>query len=1023
MGLWPSFVFSVNRRGALAVLAIAVSVGYALVAGAATGGLKDAQTALASGLDEGVGLVVDPHLGPFDASGLSPAPDGLLARHTANDTLLVAALAGPGGPANASHAYPGPSAGFAWGERFNVSGSSLLLVREPLPPGAPPDAILVHPDVLAALGGPRDASAAWVAVYDDAEAARAAAGRDLAVVESPGAFPFYRLGAEDLVTTIALTVAASSLVVGLVTSAFVRLELEARRRSFATLHVYAGPRLVQRIVAARGVAMLLAGHAIGLGVTLVLIVVLSRAGAASLGLPPWYLAIALTGTLGGGLVGLAVPVAQAGRALHVQRLQLRVPPPWLPSALNTTLVSWRSLVPLAASAAVLAASLGVVYGAADIPSQIFSADGSEVLASTANNPLRGTVPLFLGLHLGDADGYEASSPEIFAPTVLGGRAVLVRGVSWEGLERLEGDDLVLDGVPPLERGQAVAGHRLAASLGLAIGDAVLVPSAYGASTERVEVVGVVRGLGLLGDELLVPLETARALTGIPADKVNLVRFRYDPAALENLTGEAPLPGGVVVTRLLVAPLLPVPHEEATATVRVINFDPIERARHLTLRVNGEPVADAWVTLGPQEATSVRLPFRVPPTGVVRLEVNPTRNVATGEAAYRFEAPAVTPLGEPLDVRVLEDGAPASGVTVRLLEAEATTGADGRAHLVPAALGNHSLEAAGAAGRGARPILVVEPSDLHRGRLVVESLSGPPSITRGPWEGAAVVTNVGGALFDGTLTLPVDGETQNASAVRLVPGERARVPVSLAVGQGTHEIGPEGARLVVTVAAPPREGAPGSDPPPSPPPSGTPGSGGPGRGEGGTPDGGPMVEELLVLRRELARERGVLDVDPTQAFLGDTFENLNAAVTLVTLATVLHAGLVTTAAVQRDLEERAPTVGTLAAIGAARGSLRARAAREYLLVGGAAAVLGTALGLGAVQLGAEQGLLVGFGHALVPRTSTGFGLRVAAVALATTLAAAALAVDGVRNRHLGELLAEGPARARRPPLEALLEERT
>lgn len=1009
MGLARGFVFSADRRALLAVLAIAVSVGYALVAGAAVTGLKDAQEALSGDLQDQALIVQldDGQLAALDRLG--QAPTVVLATQATGDHVLYAVLSGDrdgSGPAvNASDAaLAGPSSALAPGDQLTVTGPAGTRVvnvtdrlAEPTP-GAASTWLRVSPQLITELTGQPAEDQARLAAYTDPapDLAGSLTRQGLEVHRAPAATTFYTAGADQLVGAVRTTVAASTLVVGLVASAVVGMELRTRQRSFATLRLYGGPGLVSRLVAARGLVLLLAGHLLAIAATYGLLEVAERGLDLSLQLAGAHTLLAVGATMTGGLVGLIPPTVRARRPLRASALEARAPPSWLPKPLRLTVASWRLVVPLAVSALVLSASLGVVFGAVAIPSQIFGPSGNDVIAETQGNPLRGSVSSFLGDHLSEVDGYAAASPEIFAPTELDGHPVMVRGVDWAKLTDMD-EVRVTRGSAPDGPGQAVVGQRLGQKLSLAIGSHLTLPSAYTASLQSVEVVGWVQAPGLLADELLVDLPVARALTDLPADRVHLVRFATDPGLEPTERAALAPPRGIEVTGLRLRPITPVPYEPVDAVIEVANFGPDTATRHLTLRVNGQPVADRWVQVGGQETRQVVLGFTAPATGVQQVQVNPTLQPEAGEPAYTLEAPPATPVDRNVTVRVLDrrDGAPVAGVQVRLDGAEATTGPDGRARLLAAQIGNRSLVADGPDGRAAQPILVVAPGAIHRPELRVVDLDGPSRIPAGTWQGVAIVENIGGAPFDGTFTVPVDGNATNATELRLLPAERARVPVQLELEAGEHTLGPPGAQRTVQVVPP-----------------------GEFRSEEGTPK---TVEELLELRRQQARQQRATSQQATAAFLGDTFENLNTALTIVTLATVLHAGLITLVATHRTIETRTGTIGTLSAVGATPGNLRGRAAREYLLVGAVAGLGGTVLGLALVALAAQLGWLAGFGHALVPRTDPGFVLRIATAAVATTLAAAVLSIEQARDRRLGQLVHQGPRRTERPSLDKLLRE--
>lgn len=1019
MGLVPGFVLSVNRRALLAVLAVGISVSYALVAGAAVGGLEEAQSTLAGDLAETDLVVTHPDASTFDPNELEPRPDRALATTETDAGTVYTLRHGDERFANASLTYADPSGPWPEGANVSIAGENRTITHRDAPGGADRDWLGVNATVFEAAGGP--AEGADLAVYEGAAdwLAQDLREQGFEVERAPATFPFYTAGSLELVSAVSVTVVASALVVALLTSTIVSLELQAKRSSFATLQVYAGSGLVRRLVAGRGLAILAGGHAIGLAATFGLLFVLGRAGAVELALPAGYLATALGATFGGGVLGLALPTWRAGRPLRADELGQATSSWNLPSPLRFTLTSWRTVVPLAISAMILAGSLGVVYGAVDMPTQLFGTDDAQVLADTSGNPLRGSVPAFAGFHLGGVDGFEGSSPEIFAPTTIQGEPVMVRGVAWPQLTSMDQVRLV-EGRAVERAGEAVLGTRLARALDADVGDAYRLPAAYTTHAETVRVVGIAKAPGLLGDEVLVSLETARDLNPMPEDHVTMVRYSTTDDRAER--GLAELPAGVEATGLGVRPERPVPRQEASARVDLVNFAEDTRGRQLTLQVDGEPVADRWVEVPGRSTATTHLTFRVPAGGLVDLQVNPERTVETSDPAYAIEVPDVVVNDTTTEVTVTRtgDGEPAADVRVELGDTRVRTDSEGRAQLRVTGVGNRTIAAEGPAGHGARTLVVVDPADQHRSRLVYPEIHGPRQIDEGPWSGAAIVENVGGEAFEGVAEIPVDGEPRNTSYVRLLAGQRDRVSFELALDEGRHTIGEGSSAITVTVGRPSADDGGGGSANGSEAGSDDGGTGGDGEG-GSTPSEDASPRELLQARAEQGaggsgqdEEAGALD-----AFLADTFENFDAAVTLVTIATVLHAGLIGLVSVRRDVEENADNLATMATVGADRSDLRRRALREFAVVGGLATAIGVAAGLAIVGFAAERGWIRGFGHALVPRTDLGFALRVAAVAMLVVLASVVIAVEQVRGRSIGSLLSSGPRRSSRPPLSKLI----
>jgi hypothetical protein len=348
-----------------------------------------------------------------------------------------------------------------------------------------------------------------------------------------------------------------------------------------------------------------------------------------------------------------------------------------------------------------------------------------------------------------------------------------------------------------------------------------------------------------------------------------------------------------------------------------------------------------------------------------------------------------------------DGRPASGVGVSLDASRAVTDGSGSASVIPGPTGRRTLIVEGPAGHGARSVVVVDQSDLNRSRLRFVDLRGPSDLEPSEWVGRLTLENVGGVRYTGTIPFFVDNRSVGTPEVRIEPGDRPTVAVSLNLSVGAHRLGPPGLQIAVRVHER-SAGAPGPD----------------------LPGHTLTIEELLAKRREMAAHRTHVPAGQTalSLFLGDTFQNLDAAFTLVTIASILHAGLITLVAVRRELEERAPILGLYSALGASRDHLRLIVLREYGLVGLVAALVGTAAGLLLAYAAATLGFALAFGHALVPRIAFGFAARVAGTSLVLTLVVAVVQADAFRARTVRNLLLSGPDRRHRPPLARLLEER-
>lgn len=114
-----------------------------------------------------------------------------------------------------------------------------------------------------------------------------------------------------------------------------------------------------------------------------------------------------------------------------------------------------------------------------------------------------------------------ASAEIFAPTIVRGEPVFVRGVepnAYFGLEHVVGPG------PFSSPFIAYAGGRLADRLGLLAGDAIIVSSSTVPGFAELRVGSIFSAGGPRDDELLVSLPVGRALTGLPAGDFHAIRL-------------------------------------------------------------------------------------------------------------------------------------------------------------------------------------------------------------------------------------------------------------------------------------------------------------------------------------------------------------------------------------------------------------------------------------------------------------------------------------------------------------------
>jgi len=147
-------------------------------------------------------------------------------------------------------------------------------------------------------------------------------------------------------------------------------------------------------------------------------------------------------------------------------------------------------------------------------------------------PFTGVIPLQLTTRIENISGVIANSPEIIAPTLVRGKSVFFRGVIPEEFSKLnpltmlEGETLQLR-----DTYATIVGKRLADSMGLRVGDGVLV---LGVRIDRyleLDVKGIYESKSALDDEAIVPLYIGQWLRGTSYQTITVIRVKIDKGKL------------------------------------------------------------------------------------------------------------------------------------------------------------------------------------------------------------------------------------------------------------------------------------------------------------------------------------------------------------------------------------------------------------------------------------------------------------------------------------------------------------
>lgn len=937
-----AFIFAVSGRAVLASAAVAASVAFALIAAGALSGLEGQGRALEEAR-EAPGYVLVP--GATDAAG------EMALRETARLPGAVAVWVAHAEGHRVATMDPWP---------WEPTRGGLMPYATPPTNGT---SVANAVDWAAADWEfvPWDALVLAPTVYDDLTNGGLAAPPRL--VFAPGTVPdtgieavpwrgvaeFFDRGVEQARSGLVAIVLISGAAAAFISSGLVYLEIMARASQLATLEMLGGERLVRRVVRWRVAVVTVFGLFLGFVFAIGgLSVVAGAFGSPGLA-PQWQQALLVLAVVGGG--GLIAGLLSASGALArsaAARLRTggisvrrwRGPGRFL-------IVTPRLFGAIFAAALVSTAVISVTLGTAALPSQLLEGGGGEIrYASGSGNPLRTTADRFLAENVHVLEEVMAGVPETFAPSVWGGRPLMVLGtdhVAWAAYH----DVSLRDGRWPTAPDEGTIGWRAARVHDIAVGDVLHLPAAYRRAVETVVVVGIHGGNGLEADELVVGSDLGGKLASLPPDRVNGVRIRladgYGAFRLSPPTGIE-----VVSLEVVGAPL--VSGASAQVAVDLVNFSPDVARRDLAVRASGVVFDPQSVVMEPHSRTRVHLPFEVPLEPTFEITVNPELTATSQPGSLDVRAPSVSAPGRPVFVRAeASNGTPLTDFRVVVSGLGNFSADAGRARFVPDAVGLYAIVVTAGEGIGTRYVRVVDPANAtgaysHVERVVVRD---QVRIADGRIQAGLDITlanlgNVSGLLakevrWKGAL-LPVDPANISSAA-------RATIRIVVIGEAGPNEFEVDGHRLTVQLAG----------------------------------DSVPAGEPLGSIDQVLARKRAAAMVqasDPVSQLQARVFQSLEPAATVVVLAAAVHGAALVGVAVVRELRERDRVAWLLQVMGASETAIRGIAARNAAIASIIPAALGTATAMAGLVWAGQAGFPAAFGHVMPSVVGWPLALRVA-----------------------------------------------
>jgi len=409
-----------------------------------------------------------------------------------------------------------------------------------------------------------------------------------------------------------------------------------------------------------------------------------------------------------------------------------------------TFLSWRSVVPTAATLTVFGITFLLVVSLAGLASPLGGgASGSGTITEAgAPHPLNSRLDAEYASAL-RADGTPAS-PEIIYAQVSDGQPYMAHGAEYDAFANVTGATLV-DGRQPQRDDEAVVGSDLARTLDIGVGDELTVSGSVKPGVRRVTVVGRYDAPRTLDDLLILPLDSAADLaTG--QGQVHMIRVKGPVSEVEDSTGGAATgPTETVITELS-GPGRVTEGETVNLSVAVRNVGNDRATREVTVQYLGE-----------QRTTAVAVPPGQERTGTVSFTASElgTANATAGEYTHSVtvvspdaieipnQLPSQAPPGSGLSVPVVtKTGDRVSNATVTVNGPSLRTGASGVAVVpLPREPGNYTITARSGGQTATHDIQIVRGTERELyAELSISPSSGSvlttPTLTIGlanPWQ--------------------------------------------------------------------------------------------------------------------------------------------------------------------------------------------------------------------------------------------------------------------------------------------------
>ncbi|WP_276257971.1 FtsX-like permease family protein [Haloglomus litoreum] len=665
---------------------------------------------------------------------------------------------------------------------------------------SPRAALAVHPD-----GRSADARDGANSTGASGAIARAVPNEGVPLLS---ALAFFIAGTQQALVVVGVAAACGGLLVGVTTYSVTRMSVRDRRPTIRVVRATGGrPRTVLGLFAVR--AGLLTGVGVALGYAIGVIATNAAVNVAVMAGLPTSLAVQVSPRavrvlvpLFAALVGVGI-----GSGIVASWSAARAPPGSLtdpvsgrPStdadtgivarlraAARPRILGWQPLIPTAATLTAFVLFVGLAAGLAGVAAPIAGGagplaglvdSGTAVETTTIVQP-GSTHPVSSQLPAGYADALRArgasASPEILLFEVVDGQPVPARGANYTAFAGVTDADLVT-GRAPRNASEAVIGADAAATLDLSVGDRMLLGGSTQPAVTQVRLVGTFEAAGPFDDQVVVPLATARSLTGVGADRANLIRTTDLPAT------DPTIQSGIGVIGLSTPDRVPA-EGQLRVGMTVRNDAPEEGTERITVTYRNT-TRTVEVTLAPLRSTTRTVTFPAGAAGTATVEAGDASRSVTvvpRDALVLEGVPGRAPPGsEPL-VRVVNASGTPTRATVTVTNGSwnrsVSTGGNGRTRLaLPATAGTYTVRATANGATAAETTVTVATNATRQvvTRLTVRP-DAPSTLVRPT--AALRLSNPWNRTLTRRVQLTGPGVTRGRE-LRLAPGERTALETRL-----------------------------------------------------------------------------------------------------------------------------------------------------------------------------------------------------------------------------------------------------